>query len=266
VENVGDYLCNSYICRCVNAEVILPGPPKRCIERGCKLRHTPNEKDQAKILRRIERKRRRNERVKNAFAEFRADGDHSKAPKKERANRFADWIVECYGMEYLSTGPIIDVAGGKGELTFCLMQKNLSSIVVDPRTQKLSKALRKYCSRENIPQPKRVEKILESPVEDPELIELVDSCSLIIGLHPDQATGSIVQVASERNKPFAVVPCCVFSAEFPDRRLSDGSHVHSFEDLIIWLHEQAKAPVEQAELQLLGKNLVLFSRPANEME
>ena len=32
----------------------------------------------------------------------------------------------------------------------------------------------------------------------------------VIGLHPDEATEAIVDCALAHNKPFAVVPCCVF--------------------------------------------------------
>lgn len=38
----------------------------------------------------------------------------------------------------------------------------------------------------------------------------LQACSLVLGLHPDQATDSIVNFAMQFGKPFAVVPCCVF--------------------------------------------------------
>jgi hypothetical protein len=44
---------------------------------------------------------------------------------------------------------------------------------------------------------------------------------VIIGMHPDQATEAIVDMALKYRKPFAVVPCCVFSHENPHRRLKD---------------------------------------------
>jgi hypothetical protein len=43
------------------------------------------------------------------------------------------------------------------------------------------------------------------------------ACSVVIGMHPDQATGSIVEFAMENDKPFAVIPCCVFPRLFPYR-------------------------------------------------
>lgn len=45
---------------------------------------------------------------------------------------------------------------------------------------------------------------------DHDLAQQLQSCSLVLGLHPDQATDSIVDFALQFGKPFAVVPCCVF--------------------------------------------------------
>ena len=44
-------------------------------------------------------------------------------------------------------------------------------------------------------------------------------CSVVVGMHPDQATESIMAFAKAHGKPFAIVPCCVFPALFPDRRV-----------------------------------------------
>ena len=44
---------------------------------------------------------------------------------------------------------------------------------------------------------------------------------LIIGMHPDQATEPIIDMALKYKKPFAVVPCCVFAHENPHRRLKN---------------------------------------------
>jgi hypothetical protein len=49
--------------------------------------------------------------------------------------------------------------------------------------------------------------------------DLVSSASIIIGLHPDQATEPIVRAALKAGKPFAIIPCCVFGRDNPHRRL-----------------------------------------------
>jgi hypothetical protein len=48
---------------------------------------------------------------------------------------------------------------------------------------------------------------------------LLQSCSLAVGMHPDQATEPIIDAALQSGKPFAVVPCCVFTRQFAGRRL-----------------------------------------------
>ena len=50
------------------------------------------------------------------------------------------------------------------------------------------------------------------------------SCSLVVGLHPDQATDSILEFALAHGKPFAIVPCCVFPTLFTNRRLRGGGN------------------------------------------
>ena len=47
------------------------------------------------------------------------------------------------------------------------------------------------------------------------------NCDIIIGMHPDQATEPIIDMALKYQKPFAVVPCCVFAHENPHRRLKN---------------------------------------------
>ena len=41
---------------------------------------------------------------------------------------------------------------------------------------------------------------------------------LILGFHPDQATECCLDLAHLLQVPFCIVPCCVFPAEFPQRR------------------------------------------------
>mmetsp|Transcript_11966 Transcript_11966/g.25501 ORF Transcript_11966/g.25501 Transcript_11966/m.25501 type:complete len:643 (+) Transcript_11966:204-2132(+) len=68
---------------------------------------------------------------------------------------------------------------------------NSSSDIVDPTTLPICS----MCSEDN----------------------LLRDCKAIVALHPDEATGSIVETAVKHEIPFVVVPCCVFSRLFPDR-------------------------------------------------
>ena len=101
---------------------------------------------------------------------------------------------------------------------------------------------------------------MDTFLEKTEYVQLIERASLLLGMHPDEATESIFDVAIKFNKPFAVVPCCVFGQKFPSRRLANGSKVLSYENLVEYLI--SKHPdIEKAFLPFDGKNLVLFRRP-----
>ena len=74
------------------------------------------------------------------------------------------------------------------------------------------------------------------------------------------AAGAIIAFALASNLPFAVVPCCVYSKEFPKRRLQSGERVKSYEQLCDWLQEMGPG-IERLVLDgLEGRNICLFRR------
>lgn len=85
--------------------------------------------------------------------------------------------------------------------------------------------------------------------------------SLLLGLHPDQALDPILRLAGALRKPFAVVPCCVYARDFPQRRLRGGAAVRSYEQLLQWV---AQWPgVRRSELPFSGRNVVLYGNGAD---
>ena len=82
--------------------------------------------------------------------------------------------------------------------------------------------------------------------------------SALLALHPDEATGEIVQQAVKHRIPFVVVPCCVFARLFPFRKSNDGRSVSSYEDLLDFLQEQDPS-IQRAKLSFGGKNYALWS-------
>ena len=112
---------------------------------------------------------------------------------------------------------------------------------------------------------------------------LLKSCACVVAMHPDEATDSVMDAALACNKPFAVVPCCVFASKFSSRRLparnlqagpdmlSDvagddrsapkpSRPVETYEELLEYL--EAKHPrIERAFLPFEGRRVVLFMRP-----
>jgi len=61
---------------------------------------------------------------------------------------------------------------------------------------------------------------------------LLARCSVLVGMHPDEATESIVDLAVASRKPFALLPCCVFPTRFKQRRLPDGREVNTYEVIV----------------------------------
>ncbi|KAF9080917.1 hypothetical protein BGX23_001513 [Mortierella sp. AD031] len=103
---------------------------------------------------------------------------------------------------------------------------------------------------DSVKERRRIKKLQEAQFVVPRLCTLLDDqfavdhrdvferASILIGMHPDQATEPIVTMALKHNKPFAVVPCCVFAHENPDRRLQDGGGVNTTLDFIQYLTEK----------------------------
>jgi hypothetical protein len=113
----------------------------------------------------------------------------------------------------------------------------------------------------------------ENPTDqDDQITEAADalktilSTKLMVGFHPDQATGACIDLAKELGIPFCIVPCCVFPAEFPHRRLVDGTRVRCYSQLLAYL--KAKSPsIKTAALNFnfteTAKNLALYTAPTS---
>lgn len=93
---------------------------------------------------------------------------------------------------------------------------------------------------------------------------LIPGCTAIVALHPDEATGCIVELAVQHEKPFLVVPCCVFSRLFPERikpsvsESESSAVVSTYYDLIDWL--VAKHPsIKVTRLPFDGANLAVWA-------
>lgn len=91
--------------------------------------------------------------------------------------------------------------------------------------------------------------------------QLYSNCSLVVGLHPDQATEFIVDYAVQQQLPFAVVPCCVFPRMFPHRRVQhadggDAVPVVSYDQLVEYLLQRGGEAHRQV-LHFEGANIVI---------
>ncbi|KAJ1462591.1 hypothetical protein M885DRAFT_456264 [Pelagophyceae sp. CCMP2097] len=215
------------------------------------------------------------------------DGDdpHAPADKRGHAARhsvLAQWLVAVVGLDVLRRGPVVDVAGGRGSVAWVLQcEFGIECVTLDPRAPKPLCARRRKLVR------RRGLLLGENPDADTllratapafvcasldEAFEatfaggaLLASCSAIVGLHADEATEAIVDAGLKYGKPFAVVPCCVFSELFPNRRIATpplSLPVLTHKQLCDYLIRK-DAGIETAFLQLGGKNKVVFRRVAS---
>ena len=217
------------------------------------------------------------------------------ARNQHRHKHFTRWILstfphildECIDNDEdgdVSTKKhILDVAGGKGELSvrLCLCH-SLNVTMIDPRqadlafvymnsvVPKLPNKWRASIEKRLKEHPTFVEDLLTRRYEQlvmpfiipnyswqngdiidvayrrkwcqnnisPILQDAVQNASLIIGLHADGATEAIVDAALFYNKPFVIVPCCVFPNLFNNRfntvQYADGT----FKQTPVRTHEQ----------------------------
>jgi hypothetical protein len=187
--------------------------------------------------------------------------------KEERHRILASWLVETYGIDALSKGSgVLDVAGGNGELSRALRHLGVPSVVLDPNPRIID-------NNDNDEPPLRVlpyalygdGRDLTSRTD--EIGEMVRTCSFVVGMHPDQATEAIVDMALRLGTNFAVVPCCVMPTLFPSRRQRiGGDPVRSHSAFCNYLLDKAPTEndddelFEKISLPFVGRNKVIFSR------
>lgn len=90
--------------------------------------------------------------------------------------------------------------------------------------------------------------------------QLFSDCSIVVGLHPDQATEPILDLSVQQQLPFAVMPCCVFPRLFAHRRLQQANGVSvpvvTYEQLVGYLVQRGDA--QQTVLDFEGANILVY--------
>lgn len=243
IENISNLSNTDSLCSSIKKGL-------KCLNPNCKFRHTFNTKAEEETLaKNMHKKLNDYNKVHSGDPFQKGDKQH----KNLRNSEFADFLVKTYGLETLRNGVILDIAGGKGITSFYLTTKyNLKCKIIDPRGTTLAKNYAKqlYKSQMTIDE-ERIEFHEES------CSELIKGCSLLIGMHPDEATVDIVKAGIKYKLNFAVVPCCVFHKKFPDRRLKNGKEVVEYNDLIQYLKEMDDS-LKEDYLKIEGRNRILY--------
>ncbi|TDH73035.1 hypothetical protein CCR75_000018 [Bremia lactucae] len=195
---------------------------------------------------------------------------HSKVEKVQRSRLFCDWLVASMGEARLAAGTgVIDVAGGKGDIPIQLwIQRGIPTTLVDPRPMKLGKYNRRLVKKADNSKSRKMSPQLLCCLDDKTLLlhmELFTNCSMLVGMHPDEATEAIVNTALMLGKPFAIVPCCVMSRKFPDRQCQDGTPVDTYDTFVTYLMEKHPS-IKRAFLPFIGRNQVLYLFDYHQMQ
>ena len=224
---------------------------RQCTNPNCKFRHEIKKEEEEIIKTNILRKKRALEIVHEGDPLNQED----KYNKSLRNSEFSDFLVKTFGLDNIKKGFVLDIAGGKGLISFFLTTKyDIKCKIVDPRGATLPKAKKKELKKKNIVIEEE-RKMFTLDTCD----ELIKGCSLIIGMHPDEATVDIVDVALNKKINFAVVPCCVFHNKFPERKLKNGKDVVEYVDLIQFILEKDDN-LKIDFLNIKGRNKVIYKK------
>jgi len=188
----------------------------------------------------------------------------NRTDKAVRAKVFAAWIMEhlMSSSDSSNTNRILDVAGGKGELAVELASNTkhhgTHCTTLDPVQRRRRRTKHSdgvdfvtgyfYNVTKNDQQTP-----LTSVVD---ITELIHQHTILVGLHPDQCTEDILDVALQHNKSVAIVPCCVFPDLFSKRRV-DGAPVRTYEQFLQYLLKKDDR-LQQTRLPFEGKNECIY--------
>jgi len=159
---------------------------------------------------------------------------------ERRGQLFAQWITH----NFPKSKNILDVAGGRGQVARKLANKKCHIHIVDAKPRFAGKLHPRIS--------------YEGTWFDGDVYKS-QSYNLVIGMHPDEATGEIIRYAIKTNIPFAIVPCCI--------KGRDAKHISKFNDWIKHLTDMAKQKgfkIEIHKLKMQGKNTIITGKPTQQ--
>lgn len=142
---------------------------------------------------------------------------------------------------------VVDIAGGRGQLSFWLHELGKEPTIIDPRETRLPGWLRRKLRKQSLYEGRLVQvQRLCKTVEEVDL----SGFDLLVAMHPDEATEPALRQALDHDMDFAIVPCCVFPMDGVKR---------SREEWPLYLASLAPG-IETAILPIDGANTVLWRR------
>ena len=184
---------------------------------------------------------------------------------------------------------MLDIAGGAGGLAFELtVRHGIPCLVVDERVVKLNGKQQRFIRFQDRSRAalepginisslarnmharfaaKSIEQhcaLLDSAAcmqgECPYLCKKIQNCSVLVGLHPDQATDHIINCGLYFKRPWVVVPCCVFPKTHQHRKTASGSSVRTYDELCEYILGRDPG-IQEVTLDFNGRNRCFFWHP-----
>lgn len=217
------------------------------------------------------------------------------ASKSKHNIIFVSWLIDTFPASIFTKG-VVDIAAGRGLIALELsLSFDVSPVtVIEPKPIKLNTTYRRKIKRwrkrlasdvnksdisaDEQEEIKKIQCIKQHEEEfygldgaSPEARSAIEQCGLVVAMHPDAATVSVLETAIQLKKPFAIVPCCVFSYKFQDRLTPEGKVVSTYEELLDYLNataiamSQGHCTLKRAQLPFEGRNIVLYSTNWNNL-
>jgi len=135
---------------------------------------------------------------------------------------------------------VLDVAGGKGNVARKLANKGHTVIVVDAKPRFEGNIHKRITYKKGW---------------FTDAYNRLD-VDVVVGMHPDEATGEIIRYAVKYRLPFAVVPCCI-----KGRDASGVGDYHGWLNKLKSIAVRGGHRVNEYNLHMRGKNVVIYGIP-----
>jgi len=153
-------------------------------------------------------------------------------PKSTRAQALSTFLKIHFPPHALTH--VIDVAGGRGDVSAALIRTGQAATATcvepvarvshDDSDAKADDAKAADATHSRVVDDeatravKHINAYVNFPKNCPEVEKALETATIIVAMHPDEATEAAVCLAASKRIPFAVVPCCVFPSLFARRR------------------------------------------------
>jgi len=174
--------------------------------------------------------------------------DSSRLP---RLKRFRFQLLHQWLIRNFAPCRAADIGGGKGLLSYLLIQSGWQATVIDPVTQSLPEKYKDIVTNTRL----KIEPSASVPNITAEFeIQHAQGFDLLIGMHAHGCNVKIIEASAQAGCGFVLFPCCVIDEPFVPP-----PGVHWLESLADYAVRQGHA-VKPFRLNFKGQNIGIYTR------